>query len=107
VETPEENLSANYLADLAEGLVLKMSQDAKECYAAILQGFGKTKSMADLAKALGLKNRQNAATRRDQMQAEMESLISGLDISRDELLQVLKLVSHILYPIADLEGFQI
>ena len=107
VTTPEENLSATYLNDLAEEVVLKMSQDTKECYAAILQGFGKAKSMADLAKALGLKNRQNAATRRDQMQAEMETLINGLDISRGELLQVLKLISNILYPIADLEGFQI
>ncbi len=105
--TPEESLSAAYLREIAEGVVLQMSQDTKECYAALLQGFGKTKSMTDLAKALGLRNRQNAATRRDLMQAEMESLISGLEMTHNELLEVLKLVSHILYPVADLEGFQI
>jgi glyoxylate reductase len=50
-----------------------MSQDTKECYAAIIQGFGKAKSMTDLAAALGLRNRQNAAKRRDSMEAEMEA----------------------------------
>ena len=84
-----------------------MSQDAKECYAALLQGFGKTKSMTDLAKALGLRNRQNAAKRRDQMEEEMDSIIRSLDLPRTELLEILKCVSHILYPIADLEGFEI
>jgi hypothetical protein len=63
--------------------------------------------MSDLAKALGLRNRQNAAKRRDQMEAEMESIIKGLDLTKSELLEVLKLVSHILYPVADLEGFQL
>lgn len=107
LSTPEGHLEGALVAEIAEEVVLKMSQDAKECYAALLQGFGKTKSMTDLAKALGLRNRQNAAKRRDQMEAEMESIIKGLDLPRAKLLEVLKSVSHILYPVADLEGFEL
>ena len=107
LSTPEGLVSRAHLSEVAEEVVLKMSQDAKECYSALLQGFGKTKSMTDLAKALGLRNRQNAAKRRDEMEAEMESIIKGLELSKAELLEVLQLVSHILYPIADLEGFQL
>jgi hypothetical protein len=107
LSTPEDHVSRAHLIEIAEGVVLKMSQETKECYSALLQGFGKSKSMTDLAKALGLRNRQNAAKRRDQMEAEMESLIKGLDLTKSELLEVLKLVSHILYPVADLEGFQL
>jgi predicted transcriptional regulator len=107
LSTPEDHVSRAHLIGIAEEVVLKMSQETKECYSALLQGFGKSKSMSDLAKALGLRNRQNAAKRRDQMEAEMESIIKGLDLTKSELLEVLKLVSHILYPVADLEGFQL
>lgn len=107
LSTPEGHLAGAFVGEIAEEVVLKMSQDTKECYAALLQGFGKTKSMTDLAKALGLRNRQNAAKRRDQMEAEMDSIIRGLDLPRSELLEVLKSVSHILYPVADLEGFEL
>lgn len=107
LSTPEEHLSAAFVLETAEEVVAKMSQDAKECYTALLQGFGKTKSMTDLAKALGLRNRQNAAKRRDQMEEEMDSIISQLNLTRSELLEVLKAVSHILYPIADLDGFEL
>jgi hypothetical protein len=105
--TPEDHASRAHLSEVAEEVVFKMSQETKECYAALLQGFGKTKSMTNLAKALGLRNRQNAATRRDQMEAEMESIIKELELTKAELLEVLKLVSHILYPVADLEGLQL
>lgn len=107
LSTPEEHLSAAFVLETAEEVVAKMSQEAKECYTALLQGFGKTKSMTDLAKALGLRNRQNAAKRRDQMEEEMDSIIRQLNLARSELLEVLKAVSHILYPIADLDGFEL
>jgi hypothetical protein len=107
LSTPEEHLSAAFVLETAEEVVAKMSQEAKECYTALLQGFGKTKSMTDLAKALGLRNRQNAAKRRDQMEEEMNSIIRQLNLARSELLEVLKAVSHILYPIADLDGFEL
>lgn len=107
LSTPEEHLEGAFLRETAEEVVAQMSQDAKECYAALLQGFGKTKSMTDLANALGLRNRQNAAKRRDQMEAEMNSIISQLDLPRSQLLEVLKAVSHILYPVANLEGFEL
>jgi len=107
LSTPEEHLSAAFVLETAEEVVAKMSQEAKECYSALLQGFGKTKSMTDLAKALGLRNRQNAAKRRDQMEEEMNSIITQLNLARSELLEVLKAVSHILYPIADLDGFEL
>jgi len=107
LSTPEEHLSAAFILETAEEVVAKMSQEAKECYTALLQGFGKTKSMTDLAKALGLRNRQNAAKRRDQMEEEMDSIIRQLNLARSELLEVLKAVSHILYPIADLDGFEL
>ncbi len=107
LSTPEEHLSAAFVLETAEEVVAKMSQEAKECYTALLQGFGKTKSMTDLAKALGLRNRQNAAKRRDQMEEEVDSIIRQLNLARSELLEVLKAVSHILYPIADLDGFEL
>jgi hypothetical protein len=88
-------------------VVAEMSQDAKECYAAVIQGFGKAKSMSDLASALGLRNRQNAAKRRDAMEAEMEAIISRLALPKDELLEVLRAVSVILYPAADLNGINL
>jgi len=87
--------------------VAEMSQDAKECYAAVIQGFGKAKSMSDLAAALGLRNRQNAAKRRDSMEAEMEAIIGKLAMPKNELLEVLRAVSVILYPEADLSGISL
>ena len=99
---PEKQQEARHLRLVAEGVVADMSQDAKECYAAIIQGFGKAKSMSDLATALGLRNRQNAAKRRDSMEAEMEAIVGKLALPKDELLEVLRAVSAILYPEANL-----
>lgn len=104
---PEKQQEARHLRQLAEGVVADMSQDAKECYAAIIQGFGKAKSMSDLAAALGLRNRQNAAKRRDSMEVEMEAIVGKLALPKDELLEVLRAVSAILYPEADLNGIHL
>ena len=101
---PEKQQEARHIWSVAEGVVAEMSQDTKECYAAIIQGFGKAKSMTDLAAALGLRNRQNAAKRRDSMEAEMEGIIARLALPKDELLDVLRAVSVMLYPEADLNG---
>jgi hypothetical protein len=104
---PEKQQEARYVWSVAEGVVADMSQDTKECYAAIIQGFGKAKSMTDLAAALGLRNRQNAAKRRDSMEAEMEAIIGKLALPKDDLLEVLRAVSAILYPEADLNGINL
>jgi hypothetical protein len=104
---PEKQQEARHIWSVAEDVVAEMSQDAKECYAAVIQGFGKAKSMSDLASALGLRNRQNAAKRRDAMEAEMEAIISRLALPKDELLEVLRAVSVILYPAADLNGINL
>ncbi len=104
---PEKQQEARHIWSVAEDVVAEMSQDAKECYSAVIQGFGKAKSMSDLASALGLRNRQNAAKRRDAMEAEMEAIISRLVLPKDELLEVLRAVSVILYPAADLNGINL
>jgi hypothetical protein len=104
---PEKQQEARHIWSIAEEVVAEMSQDAKECYAAVIQGFGKAKSMSDLAAALGLKNRQNAAKRRDSMEAEMEAIIGKLALPKNELLEVLRAVSVILYPEADLNGLSL
>jgi len=104
---PERQQEARHIWSVAEGVVAEMSQDAKECYAAVIQGFGKAKSMSDLAAALGLRNRQNAAKRRDSMEAEMEVIIAKLALPKNELLEVLRAVSVILYPEADLNGISL
>jgi hypothetical protein len=104
---PEKQQEARHIWSVAEGVVAEMSQDAKECYAAVIQGFGKAKSMSDLAAALGLRNRQNAAKRRDSMEAEMEEIIGRLAMPNNELLEVLRAVSVILYPEADLNGISL
>lgn len=102
---PEEVAREMAITAQAGDFLDLMSQDSKECYAAVIQGFGK--SMSELARALGLRNRQNAAKRRTEMVAEMSQIIENLALKEEDLFEILKKLSHILYPAADLRGIQL